>query len=127
MKIDPRVAAVAQKEAQGIFENVAGLLGVVIATPDGFDIASASNGRIAVPNMAALASSILAIGAAVSLETKLGASRNVSIVSDEGFAYLTAVNRPDGGLAIIVVAAHGAILAQVAHRCRECAAALEAV
>lgn len=126
MKVKPELAAAAQREAAAIYENVAGLLGVVIATPDGFDVASASNGRIAVPNMAALASSILAIGAAVSLETKLGASRNVSITSDDGFSYLTAVNRDDGGLAIIVIAGRDAILAQVAHRCRECAATLEA-
>jgi predicted regulator of Ras-like GTPase activity (Roadblock/LC7/MglB family) len=116
----------AQGQARGMLEEVSGVVAVVVATTDGFDIASAVTRDIDPVRVAALASSISAIGAVVSQEARLGRSRSVTINTDAGFAFLSAVRRDDVDLVVNVIANEHAILAQVAYRAGECARALEA-
>lgn len=125
-RVNEEVRRIAAREAQAILDNFAGVMAVVIATTDGFDVASAVTGGIDPARVAAMASSISAIGTVVSQEAKLGRSRSVTINTEQGFAYLSTVYRPDVELVVNVVAGASAILAQIAYRSGECVRALEA-
>lgn len=87
------VTAVAQEHADAIVSQLAGITAVVIATVDGFDVASSHRREIDAPRIAALASSISAIGEVVSAEASLGAARCITIETEGGFAVTHRVRR----------------------------------
>jgi predicted regulator of Ras-like GTPase activity (Roadblock/LC7/MglB family) len=124
--VNETVRSAAEEQARRMLEEVSGVVAVVVATTDGFDIASAVTREIDPVRVAALASSISAIGSVVSQEARLGRSRSVTINTDAGFAFLSAVNRTDVDLVVNVIANEHAILGQVAWRAGEFARALEA-
>ena len=113
LKLAPTAKVIAQRESQSILDEVNGVTAVVVATVDGFDIASAMRAGDAA-RVAAMASSISAISAVVSQE----ASRNksVTIDTDSGFALVYSVHRSDAELVINVIADGNAILGQVSYR-----------
>ena len=110
------VKALALSEAQAFASAVEGIKTVVVATIDGFDIASAVSDGSDPARVAAMASSISAISGVVSQETALGRNKSVIIDTDAGFAVVHSVHRPDVDLVIIVIASAAAILGQVAYR-----------
>ena len=74
MPLAPGATSIAQREAQDLLDQVEGVNTVVVATVDGFDVASAlRTGEAA--RVAAMASSISAISAVVSQEARLGGCR----------------------------------------------------
>lgn len=125
-KVNESLRRVAQAQAQAMQAELAGVVAVVIATVDGFDIANAVTRGIDPARAAAMASSISAIGAVVSKEAGLGQSRSVTINTDAGFAFLSTVYRADVSLIVNVIADGGAVLGQVAWRSAECVKQLEA-
>lgn len=124
--INEALRRAAAREARNILDNFSGVLAVVIATTDGFDVASAVTGDIDPVRVAAMASSIAAIGSVVSQEAKLGRSKSVTISTEGGFSVLSTVYRPDVELVVNVVAGASAVLAQIAYRSAECVRTLEA-
>lgn len=106
----------AQQAAAACVAEVAGVTAVVIATVDGFDLASVCRKGQDPARIAAMASSISAISAVVSMEAGLGSFRSVTIGTDDGFALVQAVPRGDVELVINLIADGGAILAQAMHR-----------
>lgn len=102
--------------AAACIAEVSGVTAVVIASVDGFDLASAFRIPQDAARIAAMASSISAISSVVSLEAGLGRFRSVTIGTDDGFAVVHAVARLDVELVISVIASEDAILAQVMHR-----------
>lgn len=113
--IAPGAARIAQREAQDLLDQVEGVSTVVVATVDGFDVASALRAGEAA-RVAAMASSISAISAVVSQEASLGRSKSVTIDTEAGFAVVHSVYRDDAELVIIVIANGGALLGQVNYR-----------
>ena len=106
----------ARRAALLCLAEVAGITAVVIATVDGFDLASAFRGDQDASRIAAMASSISAISSVVALEAGLGNFRSVTINTDSGFAIVHAVPRADVELVIHLIAGGDAILAQAMHR-----------
>ena len=106
----------AQRAAAACLADVVGVTAVVIATVDGFDLASAFRGNQDAARIAAMASSISAISSVVALEAGLGSFKSVTINTDSGFAIVQAVPRSDIELVIHVIADGDAILAQSMHR-----------
>ena len=119
------VVAAAREYAEAIVSELVGVKAVVVATTDGFDVVTAARGDIDAARVAALASSIAAIGEVVSSEARLGASRCVTIETDSGFAVAYRVARADLPLVIKVLAGPDAVLAQVKYRASAAAHALE--
>jgi len=103
----------ALQEAQRLLYDVAGLTAVVVATVDGFDVASAVRGDIESSRIAAMASSISAISEVVSQEARLGRGKSVTIDTESGFAVVHAVDHPELPLVISVIADETAMLGQV--------------
>jgi predicted regulator of Ras-like GTPase activity (Roadblock/LC7/MglB family) len=125
--VNEKILNAAQIHVKSILEDVSGVVAVVIATTDGFDIASAVTQNIDPARVAALASSISAIGVVVSQEVRLGRSRSITINTDAGFAFLSVVDRLDVSLVLNIIANEHAILGQIAYRSGQCVKALEGV
>ena len=123
INLAPSAKVIASREAEKMLSEVDGVTAVVIATLDGFDVASAMrHGDPA--RVAAMASSISAISSVVSQEASLGRNKSVTIDTESGFAVVFSVHRPDADLVINVIAYGSAILGQVAHRTAQCAKTL---
>jgi predicted regulator of Ras-like GTPase activity (Roadblock/LC7/MglB family) len=118
---------VARRLAADCLADVAGVTAVVIATVDGFDLASALRGEHDAARIAAMASSISAISGVVAFEAGLGNFKSVTITAEHGFAIVQAVQRPDVELVVQVIADSDAILAQAMHRVATMARALAKV
>jgi uncharacterized protein len=125
MSVGPELRRLALQEAEFIRESVSGVLAVVLATIDGFDVASAVAPGQDPARIAALASSIAAMGAVVSQEAGLGRHRSVTVNTDGGFACISTVHRPNAELVLMVIANASAILAQVNYRSARAAKELE--
>ena len=89
MNISRLLKLKAASEAQRILEDIAGVTTVVIATPDGVEIASASLRDVDPSRIAAMASSISAMGAVVSQEARLGRC------SAQGFSFASLCTMAD--------------------------------
>ena len=115
INLAPSAKVIASREAEKMLSEVDGVTAVVIATLDGFDVASAMrHGDPA--RVAAMASSISAISSVVSQEASLSRNKSVTIDTESGFAVVFSVHRPDADLVINVIADGSAILGQVAYR-----------
>ena len=115
INLAPSAKVIASREAEKMLSEVDGVTAVVIATLDGFDVASAMrHGDPA--RVAAMASSISAISSIVSQEASLGRNKSVTIDTESGFAVVFSVHRPDADLVINVIADGNAILGQVSYR-----------
>ena len=115
INLAPSAKVIASREAENMLSEVDGVTAVVIATLDGFDVASAMrHGDPA--RVAAMASSISAISSVVSQEASLGRNKSVTSDTESGFAVVFSVHRPDADLVINVIADGSAILGQVAYR-----------
>ena len=123
LKLSPTAKVIAAREAQNFLDEVNGVTAVVIATVDGFDVASAMRAGDAA-RVAAMASSISAISSVVSQEANLGRNKSVTIDTESGFAMVYSVHRDDAELVINVIAKGSAILGQVAYRAGQFARAL---
>jgi predicted regulator of Ras-like GTPase activity (Roadblock/LC7/MglB family) len=115
-KLADDVVLAARQQAEAIAIEVSGVVAVVIATVDGFDVASSARGAADAQRIAALASSIAAIGDVVSSEAGLGRSRGITVATERGFVVVQQVPRRDVGLVINVIAGGDAVLAQVSYR-----------
>lgn len=115
LQLSPAAKVAAAREAQTFLDEVDGVTAVVIATVDGFDVASAMRSGDAA-RVAAMASSISAISSVVSQEANLGRNKSVIIDTESGFAMVYSVHRDDAELVINVIADGSAILGQVAYR-----------
>lgn len=123
----PALRETAQRAATACLDEVAGVTAVVIATIDGFDLASAVRGGQDPARIAAMASSISAISSVVAVEAGLGDFRSVTIGTGDGFAIVHAAHAAGIELVIHVIAGGNAILAQAMHRASVIARTLAAV
>lgn len=124
-KLPPSVRGLARQEAEALLTEVEGVAAVVVATVDGLEVGSAVRNGLDVSRVAALASSIAAIGEVVSGEARLGASRSITVNTDTGFAVVHSAPRHDLGLVINVISGEDAMLAHVNYRTAAMARRLE--
>ena len=126
MKIPHALKLRAAVEARRVLDEVSGIASVVIATPDGFEIASVARRDVEPARIAAMASSIAAIGAVVSQEARLGRCTCITVATDNGFALVSPVHSGETSLVVNVIADADAVLAQAMYRTAACVRALEA-
>ena len=123
--LSPSLLRVAERETKLVLAELVGIKAVVIASVDGFDVASASTDNVDPVRIAAMASSIAAIGSVVAHEAALGAPTNIMINSTMGFVQVFNVDRPDVQLIVNIVSDSSGVLAQVAYRGRLMAKSLQ--
>ncbi|QDL55534.1 roadblock/LC7 domain-containing protein [Rhodoferax aquaticus] len=114
-----------EQEAKKILAEITGTLGVVVSTVDGFEVAYAHHGDLVPERIAAMASSISAIGSVVARESFLDDPSDITIYSGNGFVQVFLVNHSDENLLIVnIISDSTAIMAQVNHRGKRFAKAL---
>jgi uncharacterized protein len=111
----------AQRIVEATLEVQKGAKSLVLATIDGFVVASASNIEIDASRIAAMASSIASIGAVVSEETRLGESKSVIVECVDGIAIVIDVPHPKAPMVLVAVADSTAILGQLLYHARQAA------
>jgi predicted regulator of Ras-like GTPase activity (Roadblock/LC7/MglB family) len=125
LSLPDAVRSVAQAEVQRVVAELSGVLAAVVATADGFDAASCVRAGLDPQRIAALASSIAAIGDVVSREAGLGHSTGITVSTESGFAIARGIRRQDGDLVLFVIGGADAVLAQVNYSATECVRRLE--
>ena len=125
MNIDVGILANARSECSKLLAEQVGVLGVVISSVDGFDVASAVTRDLEPSKIAAMASSIAAIGVVVSQEASLGTSKSITVNTEDGFVYITNIELAGQLCALNVIASSSAILAQIIYHSGEIKRRLE--
>jgi predicted regulator of Ras-like GTPase activity (Roadblock/LC7/MglB family) len=110
------VRIVAQQQAELIVEEIDGIQAVVVATIDGFEIASEIRSGLQAARISALASSIAAIGEVVSSEAQLGSVRSVTVDTASGAAMIYTIRQNESAFVLIVIADSRALIGQIAYR-----------
>lgn len=119
MSIETGIVSLARNECRKFLDEQLGVLGVVISSADGFDIASAVTRDLDPAKIAAMASSISAIGLVVSQEAHLGASKSITVNTEDGFLYITSVDLAGHSCSLNIIANSSAILAQIIYNSGE--------
>jgi len=127
MNIADYIVSAAKDECTNLLNEQNGVLAVVIASIDGFDLTSAVSGTLDASRIAAMASSIAAIGSVVTQEVHIGASKSVTVNTENGFVYITYVELSGVSHILNVIADKSAVLAQVIYRCSEIGKRLKSI
>jgi hypothetical protein len=118
------VNIVAQREIDLMLNEIEGVQAVVVATIDGFEIASVIRSSLLAPRISALASSIAAIGEVVSTEAKLGTARSVTVDTTAGVAMIYTIRQKDMTYVLITIADSRALIGQISYRTAAAARAI---
>lgn len=103
-----------------LLDQVAQAHSVVLAQTDGFEVAQLSRGTVPAARLAALASSMLALGEAALRELGLGGRGSVLIDGASGKLLLLEVPLPSRPLVLAVVAGHDAVTGSLLWAARQC-------
>ena len=117
----------ANQKTKEMIESDAGIEAAVMATTDGFAVASAINNDAVPSRIAALASSISTIGAIATQEAGLGRCSSVILNTDNGFAVVRQFVYKDKDLVLIAIASGHALLAQTMYQANRFAVEMAAV
>jgi predicted regulator of Ras-like GTPase activity (Roadblock/LC7/MglB family) len=106
----------AQSKTKALIESDSDIDAAVLATTDGFSVASAIGNGADPDRIAALASSISTIGAIATQEAGLGRCSSVILNTDNGFAVVRQFSHHNKDLVLIAVANGKAMLAKVMYQ-----------
>lgn len=126
MNVDPKLKHNCEAAVAMIMREVKGVRAVVIATEDGFELASRVENAAEVSRLSAMASSMAALGAIAGEESRVGACDNVVIAAANGHIAMRQVRRRDVSLVVSVVASREGIVGQMLYFSRQACRALEA-
>ena len=126
MKITPQITSLAQEAVASIMREVKSAKAVVIATEDGFEVASAAENTAQTSRLSAMASSFSALGALVGEESQLGFCNNVIIDAAEGYILIMQIRNASLTLTMCVVAGKDSVIGQVLYFSKQAAASLAA-
>lgn len=105
-----------------LVNTASGVEAVLLASPDGFEVVSATRAtRIDGPRLAAMSSSMLALGAAMAHDLKLDGCRNIHMEAGDGVALLLTVPCTRVGLVLSALADKGSTLGLALVATRGCA------
>lgn len=116
----------AQHKVQALVASDQAFKAAVLATVDGFSVASAVAEGADPERIAALASSIASIGSVATQEAGLGRCSSVILNTEQGFAVVRQFQKHRMDVVLILVADGQVLLAQVMYRANELARELEA-
>jgi predicted regulator of Ras-like GTPase activity (Roadblock/LC7/MglB family) len=114
--------ALCERALRELVQGTAGVEYALLASPDGFELAGVSRTRtLDGARVAAMASSIFAVGSAMAGELRLETCRNVIVEADKGFLALFTVPCTRVPLVLWTVALEGTTLGLVLTATRACA------
>lgn len=101
-----------------------GVKHVLLATPDGFSIASQTTGggNYSAENLAAVGSTLFSLGSSVGEQLSQGSCRSITIDNDKGKVYIYSIDGGKGkSLILLIEATQQAMLAHILHGSRKLA------
>jgi uncharacterized protein len=108
-----------------LVNDASGIEAVLLASPDGFEVVSAARTRrLDGPRLAAMSSSMLALGTAMARDFKLDGCRNVHIEAGDGVIVLLTVPCERTALVLSALAPASSTLGMVLVAARRCAQAI---
>lgn len=107
----PRFIHQAQQELEQLRDDVNGIRAVMLATVDGFMLASAP--QQSGEKLAAVSASMLAMGGALVREAGLEGCRSLTIETNNGQIYVREIQAKGTSLILMVLSASGTALAHV--------------
>lgn len=120
LRQNPALPSLCQTGLQWFVSQTSGVTAALVATADGFEIASVLHQSLSAEKMAAMTSSILALGEVVLAEAELSDCQNVVIESSNGMVVMLAIGDPRNELLLSVIADRNAMLGQVLWAARRC-------
>ena len=113
--------ALCQKQVDALLSSVPEIRGALVSAVDGFDVAANLRPPLSAAKMAAMTSSLLALGDAVSSESGQGGCQNVVIESDHGRILMMDIPNRHRKLLLTVLIGGEITLGQVLWAARQCA------
>lgn len=110
-----------QTELAVLAAAVPDFIEAVISTEDGFDVAARGSSAESAAKIAAMTSSLHALGETMANETGLGDCRSVVVDTAAGKVVIMRIDNADANLRLTVVARHTALLGSVLFAARQCA------
>ena len=120
--------AACERALVDLVNGSSGVDAVLLASADGFAVVSATRGQgLDAARLAAMSSSMLALGAAMARDFRLDGCRNVHIEAGNGVVLLVTVPCKRAGLVLSALAPGGSTLGMVLVSTRRCAQAIAAL
>lgn len=126
MDIDPHLKATSEAIIKKLMEDVRGIKAVVISTEDGFEVAAHVENTAQVSRLAAMASSLAALGAIAGEESQLGNCDNIMLGAQNGHLVMMQAKHSKLLLIVSIITGKDAIIGQVLYFCRHATKVLEA-
>lgn len=119
MTIDPKIQAAAESVINQLMAQVKGIKAVVVSTEDGFEVAARVENTAFVTRLAAIASSLTALGAVAGEESQLGRCESVVIGAENGHLIMLQARNPQADLVISVITAKEVVIGQALYFARQ--------
>jgi uncharacterized protein len=113
--------ALCQKHLDALLDAYPEIIGALVSSIDGFEIAARLRPSLSAATLSAMTSSQLALGEAICGETAMGACLNVVIEADQGRVLMLDIPNPRRKLLLTVLCSHEASLGSVLWPVRRCA------
>lgn len=120
LRAHPELAPRCEAYLQKLVSTTSGVTAALVVTSDGFEVASVLHNDLSPEKMAAMTSSMLALGEAILGEANLNDCKNVVIESDGGLIIMLAIGDPKKELLLSVITNGQAMLGQVLWAARQC-------
>lgn len=121
MNTPSRIRKAAEATADKLMRDLRGVKAVVIATEDGFEVAGRMEEPAHIGRLAALASSLAALGALAGDEGKLGECDNVGIEAALGHLLMVRARNETADLIICILSSRDAVIGQVLYMAKQAA------
>ncbi len=125
MTVSPQLQRACEQAIAMLMEEVKGAKAAVISTEDGFEVAARVENTAQVSRLAAMASSMAALGAIVGEESNLGYCHNLVVQAQEGMIVMSQAKRSDVDLILSVVTGKDAVMGQLIYTTRSAIALLQ--
>jgi hypothetical protein len=108
-----------------LFTKLSGVQALVVASIDGFAVASRAIIEVDANKVAAMASSFSALGVVVAEESHIGAKKIVTLEAQDGYVILLDIARTDFPMVLSITASSNTVLAHTLYLAREALAQIQ--
>lgn len=115
-----REVMICQQEIDRLFEELGEIKGVLVSSIDGFEVAARMRGNSSPAKLAAMTSSLLALGEAVTEEGEVGQCIDLLIDATAGRVLLMDIPHPTRKLLLTVLSNNSSTLGGVIWAARNC-------
>jgi uncharacterized protein len=124
LNVPQTVIAAANQALDQLMGEVKGVTAAVVSTADGFEVAGRVENNAQIAKLAAMSSSIAAIGIVVGEESGVGEQQSITIEAKDGFVVMVGIDSLAHPMILNVIAQKSAVLGQVLYFAKQAARGL---